>query len=106
MTKQQTRTATRWTLLPIAVAAAACVGCCALPLIATGGVLGGGLALIRDSCFAPIAIPVMALGALALVVWILPARRRRRNCRAAAGCGCESDSELNLLQPTTIRPDP
>jgi hypothetical protein len=72
----------------------------------SSGVLGGGLALLRDSCFAPIAIPLMALGALALMVWIVRARRRRRNCQAGTGCGCAADAEPNMLEPITIRPEP
>jgi mercuric ion transport protein len=106
MPKTTTRTATRRGLLPIGLAALACVGACALPLIAAGGVLGGGLALMRDACLAPIAIPVIVLGALALVVWILRARRRRRDCQDAARCDCASDGEPNLLQSTTFRPGP
>jgi mercuric ion transport protein len=106
MPKPTPRTAARWGLLPIGLAALACVGACALPLIAAGGVLGGGLALLRDSCFAPIAIPLIVLGALALVVWILRARRRRRRCQDAPRCECASDGAPNLLQSTTFRPGP
>jgi hypothetical protein len=106
MPRPKTRAASRWGLASIGVAAVACIGCCALPLIAAGGVLGGGLALMRDSCFALIAIPLMALGALGLVVWIVRARRRRNSCQAGAGCGCASDAEPKLLEPITIRPEP
>ena len=38
------RTATRWALPTIGLAAVACVGCCALPLLAAGSFIGGGLA--------------------------------------------------------------
>jgi hypothetical protein len=106
MPRPKSRASTRWGLLPIGIAAVACIGCCAVPLIAASGVLGGGLALLRDSCFAPIAIPLMALGALALMVWIVRARRRRRNCQAGTGCGCAADAEPNMLEPITIRPEP
>jgi len=102
MPKTITRTTTRWRLLPIGLAALACVGVCALPLVAAAGVVGGGLALMRDSCFAPVAITVMVLGALALLAWVR--RARRGKCDDATDCGCASASEPNVLQPPTFGP--
>jgi mercuric ion transport protein len=103
MPKTMVLTTKRWRLLSIGLAALACVGVCALPLVAAAGVVGGGLALTRDSRFAPLAITAMVLGALTLLVWVRRARRRG-SCDDAVDCGCAPDSEPKVLQPPTFGP--
>ncbi|MCD0449061.1 hypothetical protein LO762_07645 [Actinocorallia sp. API 0066] len=63
------------------LAVLACVACCALPvLIAAGVVSGAGAAVLVER------MPLVAalLGAAAVAVFALAARRRRH----ATGCGC------------------
>jgi hypothetical protein len=45
----------------IGLAALACVGCCALPLLAAGSIVSGGLAVLHDSCLAPLAILLLVV---------------------------------------------
>jgi hypothetical protein len=105
MPKTPGRTARRWGLPAIGLAAVACVGCCALPLLAAGSIVGGGLAVMHDSCLAPLAILLLVVGLAALALWI---RRTcsRGKCGSDADCGCASDSEPALLQPNTFRSRP
>jgi hypothetical protein len=105
MPKPLGRTAKRWGLPAIGLAAVACVGCCALPLLAAGSILGGGLALMHDSCLTPLAILMLVVGVTALVVWI---RRRRKvdKCGDGADCACAADSEANMVQSNMFRPGP
>jgi hypothetical protein len=106
MPKPLGRTAKRWGLPAIGLAAVACVGCCALPLLAAGGILGGGLALIHDSCLAPLAILMLVVGVTTLVIWILRRRRKADRCGDGADCGCTTDSEPEALQANMFRPGP
>jgi len=105
MFEPRVRTAKRWGLPAIGVAAAACVGCCALPLLAAGSLVSGGLAFMRDSCLAPLAILLVVAGAVLLAVWIRRARNKDK-CGDGSDCRCVGDSEANLLQPATFRPGP
>jgi mercuric ion transport protein len=79
------------------------VGCCALPVLAAGSIVGGGLALVHDSCLAPLAILVLVVGLAAVALWIL---RNRRKTKCDADCECASDSEPKTLQPNTFRTGP
>ncbi|PXX03240.1 hypothetical protein [Mycolicibacterium moriokaense] len=99
------RNAKRWGLPAIALAAVACVGCCALPLLAAGSIVGGGLAVLHDVCLAPVAILLLVVGVAASAVWI---RRIRTTdtCSDGADCGCGSDPEPETLQANMFRPGP
>jgi hypothetical protein len=105
MPKPLERNATRWGLPAVGLAAVACVGCCALPLLATGSIVGGGLTVLHDSCLAPVAILLLVVGVTAAAVWI---RRIRTNdrCGDGADCGCPSDPEADMLEPNMFRPGP
>ncbi|ODU22183.1 MAG: hypothetical protein ABS80_17110 [Pseudonocardia sp. SCN 72-51] len=103
MPKPLGRGAKRWGLPTIGFAALACVGCCVLPLLAAGSILGGGLAVIHDSCLGPLAALMLAVGVAASVAWV---RRRRKadRCGADVDCGCASDAEVGIVQPSVSRP--
>jgi mercuric ion transport protein len=95
----------RWGLPAIGLAAVTCVGVCALPILAAGSILGGGLALICDSCFAPLATLLFVVGAAALVLWVRRARKRDK-CGDCGNCGCTPDSEPDMVQPNMFRSGP
>ena len=105
MPKPLERTAKRWGLPAIGLAAVACVGCCALPLLAAGSIVGGSLAVIHDSCLAPLAILLLVVGAAASAVWIRRIRTKDK-CGDGADCGCPSDPEPEMLQANMFRPGP
>ena len=103
MTRTPART-TRWGLGAIGLGTLACIGCCALPLLAAGGILSGSLAVAHDWCLAPLAILLVVVGLAALRVWI---RQRRTTDRFGAGvdCGCSAvDAESDALASNTIQP--
>ena len=100
------RTTWRWGLPAIGLAAIGCVGCCALPLVAAGGVLGGGgFALLGDQCFTPVWILLLAVGVIAAVVWVIRSRSKRR-CADAGDCGCTSGSQPTELPTPTMEDRP
>ena len=105
MPKPLERNAKRWGLPAIGLAALACVGCCGLPLLAAGSIVGGSLAVLHDSCLAPLVILLVVVGVAASAVWI---RRIRTNdrCEDSADCQCASDPEAKMLQPNMFRPGP
>jgi mercuric ion transport protein len=105
MRRARDRTTRRWGLPAIGFAVVACVGCCALPLLAAGSIVGGGLAVMRDSCLAPLAILLLVVGLATLARWIRRTRSRGQ-CGSDADCGCASESEPEMLQPNTFRPGP
>jgi mercuric ion transport protein len=102
MPKAGGRATTRWGLSAIGLGVVACVGCCALPVLAAGGIVGGGLALMHDSCLAPLAILLLVVGLAALALWIRRSRRKAK-CGGEADCGCASESEPKTLQANTFR---
>jgi hypothetical protein len=77
-------------------------------LLAAGSILGGGLALMRDTCFAPLAILLLLVGVATSAQWIR--RLRNKDSKNAWGegadCGCAPAEEPELLQPNTFRPGP
>ncbi|PXX06236.1 hypothetical protein [Mycolicibacterium moriokaense] len=99
------RNAKRRGLPAIGLAALACVGCCALPLLAAGSIVGGGLAVLHDSCLAPLAILLLVVGAAAAAVWIRRLRTKD-TCSDGADRGCRSDPEPETLQANMFRPGP
>ena len=105
MPKRLKRNATRWGLPAIGLAVLAWVGCCALPLLAAGSIVGGGLAVLHDSCLAPVAIGLFAAGVVAAAVWMRRIRSKTR-CADGADCGCGSDAEPEMLQANMFRPGP
>ena len=85
-----------------ALAGIACVACCALPVLISGGILGGaGAAVLADK------MPVIAiiLAALAVLAFGLAARSKARGAGAdcagsckrvgkpAGACGCAGTSD-------------
>ena len=105
MPKARGHGSARWGLSAIGLGVVACVGCCALPLLAAGSIVDGGLALMHDSCLAPVAILLLAVGLAALALWIHRSRRKAK-CRSDADCECASESEPKTLQPNTFRAGP
>lgn len=105
MPKRSERNLKRWGLPAIGFGALACVGCCALPLLAAGSIVGGGLAVLHDSCLAPVAVLLVVVGVAAAAVWIRRIRATGK-CGGGADCGCESDSEPEMLQANMFRPTP
>ncbi|MDQ1720058.1 MAG: hypothetical protein QOE89_4011 [Pseudonocardiales bacterium] len=105
MPKPLERNAKRWGLPPIGLAALACVGCCALPLLAAGSIVGGSLAVLHDSCLAPLAILLLVVGVAASAVWLRRVRTND-NCVDSADCQCAYDPEAKMLQPNMFRPGP
>jgi hypothetical protein len=105
MPKPLERNAKRWGLPAIGLAALACVGCCALPLLAAGSIVGSGVAVLHDSCLAPLAILLLVVGAAAAAIWIRRIRTKGK-CGDGADCGCPSDLEPEMLQPNMFRPGP
>ena len=105
MPKPLERNATRWGLPAVGLAAVACVGCCALPLLAAGSIVGGGLAVLHDSCLAPVAILLLVIGVAAAAVWIRRIRTKDK-CGDSADCGCPSAPEADMLEPNMFRPGP
>lgn len=105
MRKRCERSAKRWGLPAIGLAVSACVGCCALPVLAAGSIVGGGLVVPHDSCLAPIAVLLLVVGVAASAVWI---RRIRTDgtCGDGVGCGCASDSAPETLQANMFGPQP
>ena len=99
------RNAKRWGLPAIGLAAVACVGCCALPLLAAGSIVGGGLAVLHDSCLAPVAIVLLVVGVAAAVIWIRRIRTKDR-CGDGADCGCPSAPKADMLEPNMFGPGP
>jgi mercuric ion transport protein len=74
-------------------------------VLAAGSIIGGGLALMRDSCLAPLAILLFVVGAAASVMWVR--RARKADNRGDAGdCGCVPDSEPDVVQPNMFRSEP
>jgi mercuric ion transport protein len=71
-------------------AGVACVACCALPILITAGVLGGGAVAFLAANLPVVAI---ALAVPAVAAFALAARRRARarpcSCDAQGGCGCD-----------------
>src|ERR1700747_2721091 len=98
MRKPLDRTAKRWGLPAIGLATLACVGCCALPLLAAGSIVGGGLAVLHDSCLAPVAIVLLVVGMAASALWIRRRLRAKGKCGDGADCECASDPEQETLQ--------
>jgi hypothetical protein len=79
-------------LAPAALGAAACVACCAPPLV--GLVLGAGAASALAAFVEPLA--AILLASAALVVGLVLLRQRRQAALAAksdAGCGCQPQSD-------------
>jgi mercuric ion transport protein len=74
-----------------------------MPLLATGSIIGGGLAVMHDSCFAPVAILLLVVGLAAAAVWI---RHIRTKCGDGDDCGCPSDPEADMLEPNMFRLGP
>jgi mercuric ion transport protein len=105
MPKPLERNDKRWGLPAIGLAVLACVGCCALPLLAAGSIVGGGLAVLHDSCLAPLAVLLLVVGVAASAVWIRRIRTKGK-CGDGADCGCGSDSEPEMLQANMFRPVP
>lgn len=105
MPKRLERNARRWGLPAIGVAALACVGCCALPVLAAGSIVGGGLAVLHDSCLAPVAILLLVVGVAASAVWIRRIRTKG-TCGEGADCGCGSDSKPETVQANMFRSGP
>lgn len=105
MPKPLERNVKRWGLPAIGLAAVACVGCCALPLLAAGSVVAGGLAVLHDSCLALLAIVLLVVGVGAAAIWIRRIRTKDK-CRDGADCGCGSDTEPETLQANVFRPGP
>ena len=103
MPKRLDRNTPRWGLPAIGLAALACVGCCALPLLAADSIVGGGLAVLHDSCLAPLAILLLVVGVAAAAVWIRRIRTKDK-CGDGADCGCGSDPEADMLQANMFRP--
>jgi mercuric ion transport protein len=103
MPKPLERNAQRWGVPAIGLAAVGCVACCALPLLAAGSIVGGGLAVLHDSCLAPVAIALLVVGVAAVAVWIRRIRTKD-TCGDGADCGCGSDPET--LQANMFRPGP
>ena len=66
MPRTRGRTARKWGLSAIGLAAVGCVGCCALPLLAAGGVLAGGAAMVSDPCFTPVWIVLLGVGVVGI----------------------------------------
>lgn len=96
MPRTRSRTARKWGLSAIGLTAIGCVGCCALPLLAAGGILGGSAALLSDPCFTPVWIVLLAVGVIAAVAWVIRSRSTS-NCADAGDCGCGSGSESTDL---------
>lgn len=103
MCKRLIPRAKRWGLPASGLAAVACVACCAVPLVAAGGILAGGLALLGDPCFTPMWIGVLVIGLALSVIWLVRARNKRE-CGDEGACGCASDSEVDVLQPEPSQP--
>jgi mercuric ion transport protein len=99
------RNARRWGLPAIGLAALAGVGCCALPALGAGSIVGGSLAVLHGSCLAPLAILLLVVGVAASAVWL---RRLCTDdkCVDSADCECASDPEAKMLQPNMFRPGP
>lgn len=105
MPKRLDRNAKRWGLPVIGLGVVACIGCCALPLLAAGSIVGGGLAVLHDSCLAPVSIVLLVVGVAAAAVWIRRIRIKD-TCGDSADCGCPSDPEADTLAPNMFRPGP
>ena len=105
MPKALTRRGKRWGLPAVGLAALGCVACCVVPLVAAGGVLGGGLALLGDPCFTPVWIGLLVIGVAATAVWIVRARNKNGGGDDGA-CGCTPDSEVDVMHPATAQPRP
>lgn len=103
MSKSIVRNGKRWGLSAIGLAAVACVGCCALPLVAAGGILGGGVAMLGDPCFTPVWIGLLMVGVAAAAVRIVRARNKP-GCGEDSACGCAPDPEVDALPPNTSQP--
>jgi mercuric ion transport protein len=74
-------------------------------VLAAGGIFGGGLAVLHDSCLAPVAILLLVVGVAASAVWIRRIRTKG-TCGDGADCGCGSDVEPEMLQANMFRPGP
>ena len=96
MPRTRGRTARKWGLSAIGLAAVGCVGCCALPLLAAGGVLAGGAAMVSDPCFTPVWIVLLGVGVVGLAAWVIRSRSTRL-CADVGDCGCVSGSESTDL---------
>lgn len=83
MTESPPSTGLRWWhVLP---AGLACAACCALPALATAGVVGGGTAAVLGHWLPTAAI---ALVAGSLLLFAIPGRRHRREPARAGDCAC------------------
>jgi hypothetical protein len=90
--------ARRWGLPAVGLATVACIGCCAVPLVATGSLLGGGLAVGADPCFTPVWIVLAMVGVAASLVWMVRARNKSA-CGDDTDCGCALEPEVDVIQP-------
>ena len=105
MPKTLGRATKRWGLPAIGLATVACVGCCALPLVAAGGVLGGGLTLLSDPCFTPVWIVLLVVGVVASVAWVVRAPKRSA-CDEDGACLCSTVFEADVMGQVTSQPRP
>jgi mercuric ion transport protein len=63
------------------------------------------LAVIHDSCLAPLAAVMLAIGLAAAVAWVWR-RRKADRCGEDLDSGCASDVEVETAQPSVFRPRP
>jgi mercuric ion transport protein len=94
----------RWRTLPARIGIGACAACCAIPLLVSAGLIGGGVAAGLGVWLPRVAVVLVAVG---IVVLLVPARRRRGSCGCAsraASCGCGSGApRAQLRAAPTLR---
>ncbi|MFF0125795.1 hypothetical protein ACFYTG_08740 [Streptomyces mirabilis] len=85
------------------LAGLACLGCCLLPLLAAGGLLGTGATAVAQGL--PALAANLAIGAVTSWWWL---KRRAGRCTCTAdrttACGCAQDTSSSKPDPATIRP--
>jgi hypothetical protein len=80
-----------WRVLPAGLVGLSCAACCALPVLIAAGLLAGGSTVGAVLGWLPGA--AVALVAVAVVVFLLPARRNHvYGCAAGRGCDCTAES--------------
>lgn len=74
------------------LAGAACVACCAIPLLLAAGVLGGTGWAVAGTVLPGAAVGLAALAGLAW--WWQVRRRHTSGCPGGPGCSCEDQAGL------------
>jgi mercuric ion transport protein len=82
------------------LAGAACVACCAIPLMLAAGALGGAGWVVLGRVMPGVA---MVLAALAAVAWWWASRRRHTRGCAAGGCSCGERSADESAEVISVR---